>query len=104
MTVMTEEWAHELKVGPGRRLRKVKAALGIKPGQGYRVCFLGTYWMLDDKPYYVYEIHHIDDKDHVYGLRHYALLDLDTEEYRAAISDEALMMMSKKLHRYYFAD
>ena len=97
MTVMTEQWAQELKVGPGRRLKKVKDALGIKPNQGYRVCYLGTFMMTDSKVYYAYEIHHINDGNHKTGLRRYAFLDLNTEEYRGPINDEILMMMKKEI-------
>jgi len=97
MTVLTPEWAHELKYGPQRRLRIVKKAIGIKPNQGYRIRYIGTYLLTDDKVYYAYEIHHVNDKDYVTGLKRYAFLDIDTEAYRAPINDEILMMMNKEL-------
>ena len=101
MTVMTPEWAQELKVGPKRRLQKVKDALGIKPNQGYRVRYLGTYLMTDDKIYYAYQIYHVSDKDYQRGLNRYAFLDLDTEKYRGPINDEILMMMHKEIPTVY---
>ena len=101
MTVMTPEWAHELKVGPARRLRKVKKALGIKPNQGYRVRYLGTYQLTDGRFYYAYRIFHVDDKLYKTGLNRYAFLDVNTEHYRGPINDEILMMMGNELPRVY---
>jgi len=101
MTVMTPEWAKELKEGPKRRLQKVKDTLGIKPGQGYRVRYLGTFMMTDQKIYYAYQIFHKDDKNYKTGLNRYAFLDLDTEEYRGPIGNEILMMMQKEIPMLY---
>lgn len=98
---MTQEWEQELKVGPKRRLQKVKDALGIKPKQGYRVRYLGTYLMTDRKIYYAYQIYHVGDKECKTGLNRYAFLDLDSEKYRGPLNGENIMMMNGEISRVF---
>ena len=98
---MTPEWEQELKVGPKRRLQKVKDALGIKPKQGYRVRYLGTYLMTDQKIYYAYQIYHVSDKGYKTGLNRYAFLDLDSKKYRGPLDGEIIMMMNGEISRVF---
>ncbi|MCQ2084150.1 MAG: hypothetical protein MJY58_06630 [Bacteroidaceae bacterium] len=95
MTVMTDEWMRELKQGARRRISIIRKERGIKYGQGYSIRYLGRFYALTGKVYYLYEITNVKDLDMKTGLRTFDLFEDEIEEkYRPATYDEMMEIMS----------
>jgi len=99
MTVISNEWVRELKRAARRRNRIIRKERGIKYGDGYSIRFLGRFCSPDGRPYYVYEITNIRDRDRKTGLRTFDLFTDDMEEaYRSATHEEIMEIMHGEWH------
>ena len=98
---MTPEWEKQLKADSRRRLRIIKTARGIKPNQGYKIQYIGIFWMADNILYYVYEVLNERDWETKTGFREFALINFDTEEYRDATRDEMFGLMYNEYQEMY---
>lgn len=97
MDNMIDPWLYEVRKERRKRIKIVKKFLGIKPGEGKHLRYIGTFGMPDVQGYYVYHI--IDDslKGCKTGIEHYAMVDSINYTCRKATPDETLSLMMHKL-------
>ena len=96
MSALTDQEEKIVKAARLRRLKIIKEARGIKPSDGYRLHYMGLYWLPDERTYYVYEVTNINQRDWITGLRHFALVDCETEAYRPATNEEMFGFMYRE--------